>query len=219
MRTDILVGDNNTEGITDVFIAEQEYPVLQASVVTGGTTYMELTLADIKTISADIEFHLQAVITPPLTIDDIDEIDAQILIHNLNEADGVTPTATMPIYIDGVQAKYIDIYELGNDMKFALFISEDLLYWDLESNVEGDFYMGSALDQNEYHILKCNKSNLVSAPLSGVGAVNYLNSNSMQGEFRDIVNKEFELDKLKINNMIIGSGGNVSDINIDSEEI
>ena len=89
---------------------------------------------------------------------------------------------------------------------------------DMTGRYKGDFYSGSSLDLNEYHILRCAKGNLYSAPLSGVGVQDRMNSNLSSGSLSDTISKEFELDNLKINTILISTEG-TGEINIDSEEL
>jgi len=90
--------------------------------------------------------------------------------------------------------------------------NEDLLFKD------GDFVIGDATLQHQRHLLKCEKGNIKSEPLTGVGIRNFLLDDEVNApELKKEIQREFEADGMKIRKLKINELSNC-EIEADYED-
>ena len=75
----------------------------------------------------------------------------------------------------------------------------------------GDFVISESTEQHQQHLLISEKGNFKEFPFLGVGAINYLLDDGDINAFKKEITKQFELDGMTVNRIILSDKGNLID--------
>lgn len=111
------------------------------------------------------------------------------------------------IHLDGqgqeLVVKYSEFYTINEKGNFNLILEDGALR--LYSADETDFQSKAALRQNEIFLLKAFPGNLYQFPTTGVGLIDFLHGNFENTGLADKLKREFENDRMIINDAYMDS--------------